>query len=223
MAIRILLADDEERWRLITKDFLEHEGFEVLEAADGAEAIWLLRKNEDVALVILDIMMPVMDGVAACREIRRFSAVPVLMVTARDDEETELTCFGCGADEFVSKPVKMRPLIARVHAMLKRTGKSRDVLTLDTLEINFGAHSVTSAGERVFLTPKEYELLLYLANNRNVAKTREEILHAVWNTDFYGDVRTVDTHVKNLRMKLGVSGQMIRTVRSRGYILEHEL
>ena len=219
MAIRILLADDEERWRLITKDFLEHEGFEVLEAADGAEAIWLLRKNEDVALVILDIMMPVMDGVAACREIRRFSAVPVLMVTARDDEETELTCFGCGADEFVSKPVKMRPLIARVHAMLKRTGKSRDVLTLDTLEINFGAHSVTSAGERVFLTPKEYELLLLFVRNRNIALFRDTIYERVWETEYTGDSRTVDLHVQRLRKKLGWQDRLIAIYKV-GYRLE---
>ena len=223
MAIRILLADDEARWRMITKDFLEHEGYEVLEAENGAEALMLLRRNPDVALVILDVMMPMMDGVAVCRAIRDFSDVPVLIVTAREDEQTEMDVFNCGADQFVYKPVRMRALMARVHALLKRSEQVREELNLGPLTVHYSARSVTNANGRIPLTPKEYDLLVYLANNRNVAKSREEILSAVWNTEFYGDARTVDTHVKNLRMKLGEAGNLIRTVRSRGYILEYEL
>ena len=222
MAIRILLADDEARWRMITKDFLEHEGYEVLEAENGAEALMLLRRNPDVALVILDVMMPMMDGVAVCRAIRDFSDVPVLIVTAREDEQTEMDVFNCGADQFVYKPVRMRALMARVRALLKRNEQVREELILGPLTVHYNARSVTNANGRIPLTPKEYDLLVYLANNRNVAKSREEILSAVWNTEFYGDARTVDTHVKNLRMKLGEAGNLIRTVRSRGYILEYE-
>lgn len=220
MSYRILLADDEERWRMITRDFLENEGYEVLEAQDGAEAVALLRKNPDISLVLLDVMMPVMDGMAACEEIRRFSQVPILMVTARDDEEAELRGFGCGADMYVSKPVKMRPLMARVGALLRRTQQHGDDLELGALVIHRSAGSVEVGGRRLALTPKEFVLLCYLAQNRNVAKSREQILHAVWNTDYYGDARTVDTHVKNLRMKLGDAGSLIRTVRGRGYVLE---
>lgn len=220
MSYRILLADDEERWRMITRDFLENEGYEVLEATDGAEAVTLLRKNPDISLVMLDIMMPVMDGIAACEEMRRFSQVPIIMVTAREDEDAELRGFGCGADEYVSKPVKMRPLMARVNALLRRTQQMSEHLELGPLEINYSAGSASVDGRRMALTPREFELLCFLAQNRNVAKSREQILHAVWNTDFYGDARTVDTHVKNLRMKLGEAGSLIRTVRGRGYILE---
>ncbi len=221
MAIRILLTDDEERWRMITRDFLEHEGYEVLEAANGAQAVQLLRENSDVALVILDLMMPVMNGIEACKKIRDFSSVPVLIVTARDDEQSELAGFHCGADDYVSKPIRMRPFMARVKALLKRTSMPNEQLELGALTLDLSANCALLDGERLALTPKEYDLLCYLAQNRNIAKTREQILHAVWNTDFFGDARTVDTHVKNLRMKLGDSGELIRTVRGRGYILEY--
>lgn len=221
MSIRILLADDEARWRMITRDFLENEGYEVLEAENGEEAVQQLRKHGDVALVLLDRMMPVMDGVQACREIRSFSTVPVMMVTALDDEQSELDCFACGADDYVSKPVKMRPLMARVRALLKRSAKVGDTLHFGSLTIDRSANAAAVNGERAQLTPKEYNLLCYLADHCNIARTREQILYAVWNTDFYGDARTVDTHVKNLRMKLGDAGDLIRTVRGRGYILEY--
>lgn len=221
MALRILLADDEARWRMITRDFLENEGYEVLEAENGEEAVRLLRKNSDVALVLLDRMMPVMDGVAACRQIRSFSTVPVLIITALDDEQSELDCFACGADDFVAKPVKMRPLMARVRALLKRSSKTGEALHFGPLTIVPAANLAEVNGTRAPLTPKEYHLLCYLAEHCNVARSREQILYAVWNTDFYGDARTVDTHVKNLRMKLGEAGELIRTVRGRGYILEY--
>ena len=222
MLTKIILADDEERWRLIVRDFLEQEGYTVLEAADGRQAVALLRDNPDTALVILDIMMPVMNGLEACGEIRSFSQVPVLMVTALEDEETEISGFRGGADQYISKPVKMRAFMERVKALLRRSGKDREVLCFGGLEMDPSSGSVRVEGETVALTPKEFDLLLYLARTPNTVRSREQILHAVWNTDYYGDGRTVDTHVKNLRMKLGPCGELIRTVRSRGYLLETE-
>ncbi|MBQ1404883.1 MAG: response regulator transcription factor [Oscillospiraceae bacterium] len=216
---KIILADDEERWRLIVHDFLDNEGYSVLEAADGSQAVRLLRENPDVSLVILDVMMPVMDGIAACTEIRTFSRVPVLMVTARGDEETEISAMRCGADQFISKPIKMRAFMERVRSLLRRAG-TREVLRFGRLEIDLASNEVLADGEPLSLTPKEYDLLLFLAQTPDTVRSREQILHAVWNTDYYGDGRTVDTHVKNLRMKLGDCGSLLRTVRSRGYMLE---
>lgn len=216
---KIILADDEERWRLIVHDFLDNEGYSVLEAADGSQAVRLLRENPDVSLVILDVMMPVMDGIAACTEIRTFSRVPVLMVTARGDEETEISAMRCGADQFISKPIKMRSFMERVRSLLRRAG-TREVLRFGRLEIDLASNAVLADGEPLSLTPKEYDLLLFLAQTPDTVRSREQILHAVWNTDYYGDGRTVDTHVKNLRMKLGDCGSLLRTVRSRGYMLE---
>ena len=216
---KIILADDEERWRLIVHDFLDNEGYSVLEAADGSQAVRLLRENPDVSLVILDVMMPVMDGIAACTEIRTCSRVPVLMVTARDDEETEISAMRCGADQFISKPIKMRAFMERVRSLLRRAG-TREVLRFGRLEIDLASNAVLADGEQLSLTPKEYDLLLFLAQTPDTVRSREQILHAVWNTDYYGDGRTVDTHVKNLRMKLGDCGSLLRTVRSRGYMLE---
>ena len=223
MITKIILADDEERWRMIVHDFLEQEGYTVLEAADGQQAVGLLRANPDTALVILDIMMPVMDGIQACREIRSFSPVPVLMVTAREDEESEIAGMREGADQYVSKPIKMRAFTERVKALLRRSGKGQELLRIGALELEPASGTVRVQGETVSLTPKEYDLLLFLARNVNTVRSREQILHAVWNTDYYGDGRTVDTHIKNLRMKLGPCGDMVRTVRSRGYLLEAPL
>ena len=222
MLTKIILADDEERWRMIVHDFLDREGYTVLEAADGKQAVELMRAHPDVDLVILDVMMPRMNGLEACREIRRFSQVPVLMVTAREDEESEISGMRGGADQYISKPVKMRAFMERVKALLRRSGKDREVLCFGGLEMDPSSGSVRVEGETVALTPKEFDLLLYLARTPNTVRSREQILHAVWNTDYYGDGRTVDTHVKNLRMKLGPCGELIRTVRSRGYLLETE-
>lgn len=219
MSTKIILADDEERWRLIVHDFLVNEGYQVLEAEDGRVAVELLRNNPETALVILDVMMPEMDGLAACREIRTFSKVPILMVTAREDEETEISGVRSGADQYISKPIKMRAFMERVRALLRRSG-SREVLQIGGLEIDPASNTVRTEAGPVYLTPKEYDLLMFLAQEPNTVKTREQILHAVWNTDYYGDGRTVDTHVKNLRMKLGASGDVVRTVRSRGYMIE---
>lgn len=219
MSARILVVDDDGRWRRLVGDFLRNEGYQVAEAADGAEAVESVRRD-GADLVILDIMMPVMDGVEACRRIRAFSAVPILMVTARTDDESELAGFACGADDYVSKPIKFPLLIARVKALLKRTGVPSGTVTVGPIEISPEARSVRVSGEEVGLTSREFELLLHLAHNRGVALTRQQILEAVWACDYYGDARTVDTHIKNLRMKLGPAGAALKTVRGRGYKLE---
>ena len=220
MTIKILIADDEDRWRKIAGDFLRNEGYTVLEASNGLEAVQALKQDDDISLVILDIMMPVMDGVAACQTIREFSNVPIVMVTARSDEESEILGFVCGADEYVSKPLKFPVFIARIKALLKRTGTAHSLVEASGIVIDPDAHTVTVDGQEIALTPREYELLLYIAQNKNIALSRQQILSAVWNFDYYGDARTVDTHVKNLRMKLGERGSALKTVRGRGYKLE---
>ncbi len=220
MLNKIILADDEERWRMLVHDYLEQEGFAVMEAANGAEAVTLLRENQDTSLVILDIMMPVMDGLTACRTIREISAVPILMVTAREDEETEISGIHCGADQFISKPIRMRAFIERVRSLLRRNGSNQDALHFGRLELDPASGSARVDDQEISLTPKEFDLLLFLARTPNVVRSRDQILQAVWNTDYFGDGRTVDTHVKNLRMKLGPCGEMVRTVRSRGYLLD---
>lgn len=220
MLNKIILADDEERWRMLVHDYLEQEGFAVMEAANGAEAVTLLRENQDTSLVILDIMMPVMDGLTACRTIREISAVPILMVTAREDEETEISGIHCGADQFISKPIRMRAFIERVRSLLRRSGSNQDALHIGRLELDPASGSARVDDQEISLTPKEFDLLLFLARTPNVVRSRDQILQAVWNTDYFGDGRTVDTHVKNLRMKLGPCGEMVRTVRSRGYLLD---
>jgi DNA-binding response OmpR family regulator len=220
MNVKILVADDEERWRRLVGDFLRNEGFKVVEAADGRQAVELLHREEDIGLVILDIMMPVMDGVAACQAIREFSTVPVIMVTAKTDEDSEVLGFVCGADEYISKPLKFPVFIARIKALLKRSGAGSGVIEVGGIVIDPAGHTVTVNGQPISLTPREFELLLYVAQNKNIALSRQQILSAVWNFDYYGDARTVDTHVKNLRMKLGDCGTQLKTVRGRGYKLE---
>ncbi|MEA4964373.1 MAG: response regulator transcription factor [Oscillospiraceae bacterium] len=219
--MKILIADDEARWRRLVGDFLRGEGYEVCEAENGREAVAALRREPDLELCILDVMMPEMDGIAACRKIREFSAVPVMILTARDDDETELFGFDCGADEFISKPLKFAVFLARVRALLKRTaGPGEEGFTVADIHIDTLGRTVAANGDPVALTPREYELLLYFVQHRNIALSREQILSAVWNIDYFGDARTVDTHVKNLRMKLGNAGDALKTVRGRGYKLE---
>lgn len=220
MLKKIIIADDEAHWRQLVRDYLEQEGFTVMEAANGAEAVTLLRENQDTSLVILDIMMPIMDGLTACRTIREISAVPILMVTAREDEETEISGIHCGADQFISKPIRMRAFIERVRSLLRRSGSNQDALHFGRLELDPASGSARVDDQEISLTPKEFDLLLFLARTPNVVRSRDQILQAVWNTDYFGDGRTVDTHVKNLRMKLGPCGEMVRTVRSRGYLLD---
>lgn len=218
--VKILIADDEERWRRLVGDFLRNEGYKTVEAADGAQAVELIRQDSDISMAILDIMMPNMDGIEACQNIRSFSNVPIIILTAKGDEESEVMGFVCGADEYISKPVKFPVFIARVKALLKRSVSVRSLVEVSGITIDPDAHTVRVDGEEIFLTPREFELLLYLAQNKNIALSRQQILSAVWNFDYYGDARTVDTHVKNLRMKLGPRGSALKTVRGRGYKLE---
>lgn len=220
MGVKILIADDEERWRRIVADFLRNEGYSVINAENGREAVNIVRQEPGIDLVILDIMMPVMDGVEACQAIREFSDVPILIVTAKSDEESEVLGFVCGADEYISKPLKFPIFMARVRALLKRSGAGKGKLSVSGIDIDPDAHTVKIDERELNLTPREFELLLYLAQNKNVALSRQQILSSVWNFDYYGDVRTVDTHIKNLRMKLGDKGAALKTVRGRGYKLE---
>lgn len=218
--VKILIADDEERWRRLVGDFLRNEGYKVVEAANGQEAVEMVRSDGDISLVILDIMMPVLDGVAACQNIRGFSEVPIIMLTAKSDEDSEVMGFVCGADEYISKPVKFPVFIARIKALLKRSVTVRTCVEVSGIRIDPDGHTVTVDGQEISLTPREFELLLYVAQNKNIALSRQQILSAVWNFDYYGDARTVDTHIKNLRMKLGDHGAALKTVRGRGYKLE---
>ena len=218
--VKILIADDEERWRRLVGDFLRNEGYSVVEASNGQEAVELVRAGSDIHLVILDIMMPVMDGIQACQIIREFSQLPIIMLTAKNDEDSEVMGFVCGADEYISKPIKFPVFIARVKALLKRSVSIRSTVEVAGICIDPDAHTVTADGKEIPLTPREFELLLYVAQNKNIALSRQQILSAVWNFDYYGDARTVDTHVKNLRMKLGEHGAALKTVRGRGYKLE---
>lgn len=218
--VKILIADDEERWRRLVGDFLRNEGYKTVEAANGQEALELIRQDSEICMAILDIMMPVMDGTQACKAIREFSDLPIIMLTAKSDEDSEVMGFVCGADEYISKPVKFPVFIARVKALLKRSVSMRSQVEVAGICIDPDAHTVTIEGEEISLTPREFELLLYVAQNKNIALSRQQILSAVWNFDYYGDARTVDTHVKNLRMKLGAHGAALKTVRGRGYKLE---
>ena len=217
----ILIADDEERWRRIVGDFLRTEGYRVLEAADGLQALELLSR-EEVDLVVLDIMMPHLDGLETCRRIRQSSTVPVMIVTAREGEEAELGGFACGADDFVSKPLRFPVFMARIKALLKRSCSTVTTLQVGELSIDPGAHTARAAGQTLSLTPREYELLLYLMQHRDSVQTRQQILQHVWKIDTWGDARSVDTHVKNLRMKLGSCGRQLKTIRGSGYLLTGE-
>ncbi|MDD6022953.1 MAG: response regulator transcription factor [Oscillospiraceae bacterium] len=218
--VKILIADDEERWRRLVGDFLRNEGYKTVEASNGQQAVELVSQDSDISLVILDIMMPVMDGIQACKAIREFSDLPIIMLTAKDDEDSEVLGFVCGADEYIAKPVKFPIFIARVKALLKRSVSLHTTVEVAGICIDPDAHTVTVDGEDLSLTPREFELLLYIAQNKNIALSRQQILSAVWNFDYYGDARTVDTHIKNLRMKLGAHGSALKTVRGRGYKLE---
>jgi len=221
MMKKVLLADDEDRMRKLLSDFLKREGYSILEAANGQEALDLFQKDEDISLLILDVMMPVMDGWAVCREVRKSSRIPIIMLTARDQEADELMGFDLGADEYISKPFSPPILIARVNALLRRTErKNYPPRTIGGLLIDENAHYVYVDDQAIDLTPKEFELLLYLVDHEGRALNRDQIVNAVWNYDFYGDMRTVDVHIKNLRLKLGDKGDYIQTVRGIGYRFE---
>lgn len=221
---KILVVDDEMRMRKLVRDFLEKKDFTVLEAADGEEALNVFYAEKDIALVILDVMMPKADGWEVCREIRSESRVPIIMLTARGDERDELMGFDLGVDEYISKPFSPKILVARVEAILRRTSPSGDddVLEAGGICVNRSAHTVTVDGVPVDLSYKEFELLSYFLENQGIALSREKILNNVWNYDYYGDARTIDTHVKKLRSKIGAKGEYIRTIWGLGYKFEAE-
>ena len=220
--LKILVVDDDSRMRKLVKDFLEREGFQVIEAGDGQEAIELFYENKDIALIILDVMMPRMDGWQTCREIRKDSKVPIIMLTARSDERDELQGFELGVDEYISKPFSPKILVARVNAILRRTNAiSQDnILSAEGIEIDKDAHIVKIDGKIIDLSFKEFELLVYFMENKGIALSREKILNNVWNYDYFGDARTIDTHVKKLRSKMGEKGEYIKTIWGIGYKFE---
>ncbi len=222
--LKILVVDDESRMRKLVRDFLVKKDFDVVEAADGAEAIDIFFEQKDIALVILDVMMPKMDGWQVCREIRSYSNVPIIMLTAKGEERDELLGFDLGVDEYISKPFSPKILVARVEAILRRTSgfSSDDILSAGGIEINKAAHEVTIDGKSVELSFKEFELMTYFMENQGIALSREKILNSVWNYDYFGDARTIDTHVKKLRSKLGDKGDYIRTIWGMGYKFEVE-
>ncbi len=220
--LKILVVDDESRMRKLVKDFLVKSGFQVLEAENGAEAVDIFFEEKDIALMILDVMMPKMDGWEVCREIRQYSKVPIIMLTARGDERDELLGFELGVDEYISKPFSPKILVARVEAILRRTTLSsqEEILEAGGICVNKAAHQVTLDGDPMELSYKEFELLAYFVENEGIALSREKILNSVWNYDYFGDARTIDTHVKKLRSKMGKKGEYIKTVWGMGYKFE---
>jgi DNA-binding response OmpR family regulator len=221
-ALKILVVDDESRMRKLVRDFLSKKNFQVLEAANGEEAMDVFYEEKDIALIILDVMMPKMNGWEVCREIRQNSKVPIIMLTARGDEQDELLGFELGVDEYISKPFSPKILVARVEAILRRTGQDTvsDLLSAGGIVIDKAAHMATVDGKTMELSFKEFELLTYFMENEGIALSREKILNSVWNYDYFGDARTIDTHVKKLRSKMGEKGEYIKTVWGMGYKFE---
>ena len=219
---KILVVDDESRMRKLVSDFLVKSQYQVVEAENGREALDVFFAENDIDLVILDVMMPRMDGWQACREIRAVSKVPIIMLTAKSDERDELLGFVLGVDEYISKPFSPKILVARVGAILRRTVQASAETKLEAggIVVDKSAHIVMIDGQEVELSFKEFELLVYFMENQGIALSREKILNSVWNYDYFGDARTIDTHVKKLRSKLGSKGEMIKTIWGLGYKLE---
>ncbi len=217
--LKVLVVDDEARMRKLVKDFLQRQDYIVIEAENGEQAVDIFFEEKEIALILLDVMMPKMDGWQVTREIRQFSNVPIIMLTARADERDELLGFDLGVDEYISKPFSPKILVARVNAVLRRSGKgdAEDVLDVGGIRVDKSAHQVTVEGKSIDLSFKEFELLQYFIENTGIALSREKILNAVWNYDYFGDARTIDTHVKKLRSKLGEKGEYIRTIWGMGY------
>lgn len=220
--LKVLVVDDESRMRKLVRDFLAKKDFEVLEAADGEEAVEIFFSDKDIALIILDIMMPKMDGWQVCREIRKHSRVPVIMLTAKGDERDELLGFELGVDEYISKPFSPKILVARVEALLRRANLLNQTQQMETggIMVDKAAHRVIIDGKDIELSFKEFELLTYFIENQGIALSREKILNNVWNYDYFGDARTIDTHVKKLRSKMGDRGVYIKTIWGMGYKFE---
>lgn len=220
--LKILVVDDESRMRKLVKDFLLKSNYEVLEAQDGGQALDLFYETKDIALIILDVMMPKLNGYEVCREIRQSSKVPIIMLTAKGDERDELQGFQMGVDEYITKPFSPKILVARVEAVLRRTNRldSTQLLEAGGIVVDRMAHSVLIDGKQVELSYKEFELLTYFMENKGIALSREKILNHVWNYDYFGDARTIDTHVKKLRSKMGDKGELIKTIWGMGYKFE---
>lgn len=220
--LKVLVVDDESRMRKLVRDFLVKDGYSVVEAADGEEAVDVFMSDKDISLIILDVMMPKLDGYGVAEEVRKMSDVPIIMLTAKSDERDELRGFDLGIDEYITKPFSPRILVARVEAVLRRTQADEDtnVISVDGIEMDIAAHQVKVDGEPIELSYKEFELLNYFLQNRGVALSREKILNNVWNYDYFGDARTIDTHVKKLRSKLGSKGDYIKTIWGMGYKFE---
>ena len=218
---KILVVDDEARMRKLVKDFLTIKGYQVIEAGDGEEAVEIIFQQKDIALILLDVMMPKMDGWEVLKTIRLHSKVPIIMLTARGEERDELQGFDLGVDEYISKPFSPKILVARVEAILRRSNHVvGEVMNVGGIEINKAAHQVTIDGKPIELSYKEFELLTYFVENQGIALSREKILNNVWNYDYFGDARTIDTHVKKLRSKLGEKGDYIKTIWGMGYKFE---
>ncbi len=216
--LKVLVADDESRMRKLVKDFLTKAGFIVVEAENGEKAIDMFFADKDISLVILDVMMPKLDGWQVCREIRSQSKVPIIMLTAKSDERDELLGFELGVDEYITKPFSPKILVARVDAILRRTNAiNEECIDIGGIKIDKSAHQVTIDGEDINLSVKEFELLSYFVANRGIALSRDKILNNVWNYDYFGDARTIDTHVKKLRAKMGEKGDAIKTIWGMGY------
>ncbi len=216
------MVDDESRMRKLVSDFLTHKNYEVYEAADGEEAIDMFYENKDISLIILDVMMPKMNGWEVCRQIRKDSKVPIIMLTAKGEEQDELQGFECGADEYIAKPFSPKILTARVDALVRRVYSmdSSECIEIGGIEIDKAAHIVKIDGDEIDLSYKEFELLTYFVENKGLALSREKILNNVWNYDYFGDARTIDTHVKKLRKKMGDKGDYIKTIWGMGYKFE---
>ena len=218
---KILVVDDESRMRKLVKDFLKKKDFEVVEAADGEEALDIFFKDKSISLIICDVMMPKINGFDVVKEIRQYSQVPIIMLTAKGEESDELNGFDLGVDEYISKPFSPKILVARVEAILRRSNHVvGEVMNVGGIEINKAAHQVTIDGKPIELSYKEFELLTYFVENQGIALSREKILNNVWNYDYFGDARTIDTHVKKLRSKMGEKGNYIKTIWGMGYKFE---
>ncbi len=219
---RILVVDDESRMRKLVRDFLVKSDFEVVEAENGEQAVEIFFEDKNIDLIVLDVMMPRMDGWQTCKQIREYSKVPIIMLTARSDERDELQGFNLGVDEYITKPFSPKILVARIEAILRRTNQynKTEKILCGTIEIDKVAHLVMIDGKQIDLSYKEFELLTYFVENKGIALSREKILNNVWNYDYFGDARTIDTHVKKLRSKMGEKGDMIKTIWGMGYKME---
>lgn len=218
--MKILVVDDEDLIRDVIKEYLNNEGYQYLEAKNGYEAIDNIKSHSDIDLIIMDVMMPKLDGFSACKEIKKIKDIPIIVLSARNDEFDKLMGFDLGIDDYVTKPFSPKELIARIKAVMKRNDKEEVVYTYEDLVIDYKAHSVKINDEIIKLTPKEYDLLVYFVKNQNIALSREQLLSNIWGYDFFGDDRTIDTHIKMLRNNLGKYRDLIVTVRAVGYKFE---